>query len=182
MSHFPLYTIESAPTSSQAVLHALQDAFGFVPNIAGMMAGSPVLINSFMTVFQNVHSGHFSEQQIQALLLTNAVTNGCTWAVAFHAALALKEGVSPADVQAIRDGQLPGDAQLAALSALSKTYIDKRGHLADGDLQAFFAAGFSAESALEVITVVAASTITNYVGSTTLPPLEAAFQAHAWPV
>jgi hypothetical protein len=31
-----------------------------------------------------------------------------------------------------------------------------------------------------VIAVVAASTITNHTGSVTKPPLEAAFQAHAW--
>jgi AhpD family alkylhydroperoxidase len=180
MSQFPLYTIDSAPAPSQAVLHTLQEAFGFVPNIAGMMAGSPVLIKSFISVFQNVHSGHFNEQEIQTLLLTNAVTNRCAWAVAFHTALALKEGLAPADVQAMRDGRLPQDAQLASLSALSKAYIDKRGHLTDADLAPFFAAGYSTESVLEVITVVAASTITNYVGNTTLPPLEDAFEAHAW--
>ena len=31
-----------------------------------------------------------------------------------------------------------------------------------------------------VIAAVAASTITNYTGSITTPPLEAPFQAHAW--
>jgi len=35
---------------------------------------------------------HSSEAQIQTLLLTNAVTNACAWAVAFHSVLALKEG------------------------------------------------------------------------------------------
>lgn len=180
MTDFPLHTLASAPPSSQAVLRTLHEAFGFVPNIAGMMAGSPVLINSFIAVFQNVHRGSFNERQIQTLLLTNAVTNRCAWAVAFHTALALKEGIAPADVQAIRDGGAPRDAQLAPLSALSKRYIDQRGHVADADLQAFFAAGYSQESALEVIAVVAASTITNYVGNATLPPLEDAFEEHAW--
>jgi AhpD family alkylhydroperoxidase len=180
MSDFSLYTIESAPEQSKPVLEALQQAFGFVPNIAGAMAGSPVLINSFITVFQNVHGGSFNERQIQTLLLTNAVTNACAWAVAFHTALALKEGLTSADVRAIRGGCLPQDVQLAALSALSKAYIEKRGQLADDDLQAFFTAGYNKESALEVITVVAASTITNYVGNVALPPLEDAFQVHAW--
>jgi cyclohexyl-isocyanide hydratase len=36
------------------------------------------------------------------------------------------------------------------------------------------------DHALEVIAIVAASTITNYTGSVTKTPLEAAFQAHAW--
>jgi hypothetical protein len=33
---------------------------------------------------------------------------------------------------------------------------------------------------LEVITVVAASTITNYAGNVASPPLEKAFAVHAW--
>lgn len=180
MSRFPLYTIQTAPAASAPVLDTLQQIFGFIPNIAAAMAGSPVLIRSFVPVFQNVHAGGFDERQIQTLLLTNAVANACTWAVAFHSMLALKEDVAPADVQAIRDGRLPQDAQLAALSAVSKRYIDTRGHLLEIDLQAFFAAGYGEESLLEVITVLAASTITNYVGNVALPPLEAAFRQHAW--
>ena len=59
------------------------------------------------------------------VLLTDAVTNACTSAVAFHTALALKEGIDPADVQAIREGRLPKDGKFAALSALAKTMIEK---------------------------------------------------------
>jgi AhpD family alkylhydroperoxidase len=180
MSQFPLYSIDSAPQKSKPVLLTLQQAFGFIPNIAGAMAGSPVLINSFISVFQNVHCGSFNERQIQTLLLTNAVANACSWAVAFHTALALKEGMSGGDVEAIRCGALPAEPDLAALSALSRHYIEKRGKLADDDLKAFLAAGFTPEHALEIITVVAASTITNYVGNAAQPPLETAFQEHAW--
>ena len=82
-----------------------------IPNIAGAMATSPVLINSLVALFGKVHGGSFTEAQVQTLLLTDAVTNGCTWAVAFHTALALKEGVDPADVQAIREGRVPKDAR-----------------------------------------------------------------------
>jgi AhpD family alkylhydroperoxidase len=180
MSNFPLYTIESAPEKSKPVLRALQQTFGFIPNVAAAMAESPVLINGFIGVFENVHAGSFTEAQIQTLLLTNAVTNACPWAVAFHTALALKQGLDPADVQAIRERRVPTDVKHAALSTLAKRLIEKRGRLDEGDVQAFFAAGFSSEHVLEVITVVAASTITNYAGNVAAPPLEDAFAAHAW--
>jgi hypothetical protein len=58
--------------------------------------------------------------------------------------------------------------------------IEKRGRLDDQDVDRFIAAGFGKDHALEVIGIVAASTITNYTGSITKPPLEARFQAHAW--
>jgi alkylhydroperoxidase family enzyme len=180
MTHFPVHTIESAPDGSKPALQQLQSAFGMLPNIAGAIATSPVLINSLVGLFGNVHGGSFTEAQVQTVLLTDAVTNASTWAVAFHAALALKEGLDPADVQAIRDGRLPKDGKLAALSALARAMIEKRGRLDDRDVDQSIAAGFGKDLALEVIAIVAASTITNYTASITKTPLEAAFQAHAW--
>src|SRR5271169_852676 len=133
MTSFPVNTIDSAPERSKPALQQLRSAFGMLPNIAGAMSTSPVLINSLVGLFQNVHGGSFTEAQIQTLLLTNAVTNACAWAVAFHTALALKAGLDPADVEAIRAGRSPRDNQLGALSTLARTLIEKRGRIDDQD-------------------------------------------------
>ena len=103
-----------------------------------------VLINSLVGLFGNAHGGSFTEAQVQTVLLTDAVTNGCMWAVAFHTALALNEGIDLADVQAIRAGRLPKDSKLAALSALARTMIEKRGRLDDEEIIALPPVGFSA--------------------------------------
>jgi AhpD family alkylhydroperoxidase len=180
MSAFPIRTIESAPEQSKPSLEALQSAFGIIPNIAGAMATSPILIDSLVGLFGKVHGGSFSEQQVQVVLLTNAVTNACSWAVAFHSFLAVKAGVDAADVDAIRERRTPQSAKNAALSRLARTLIEKRGHLDDQDVSAFLDAGFGNDLLLEVIAIVAASTITNYTGNVTHPPLEGAFQAYRW--
>jgi len=180
MQSFPVHTIESAPEQSRPSLEALQGAFGMIPNIAGAMSTSPVLIASLVALFQKVHGGSFSEAQIQTLLLTNAVTNACAWAVAFHSVLALKEGLEPADVQAIRERRAPRNLQNAALSSLARSLIEKRGRLDESDVSRFLQAGFEQVHLLEVIAVVAASTITNYTGNVAQPPLEAAFAAYTW--
>ena len=180
MTHFPVLTMELAPERSKPALKQLEAAFGMIPNIAGVMASSPVLI-TLVGLFGNVHGGSFTEPQIQTVLLTDAVTNECAWAVAFHMALGLKAGLDPADVEAIRERRLPTDGKHAALSLLAKTLIEKRGRLDDRDIDQFVVAGFGKDLALEVIAIVAASTITNYTGSVTRIPLEAPFQAHAWP-
>ncbi len=101
-------------------------------------------------------------------------------AVAFHTALALKEDLDPADVQAIREGRAPKDGKHAALSKLARTLIEKRGRLDDHDVAMFTEAGFGQDKVLEVILVVAASTITNYTGGVTNPPLEPMFREYAW--
>jgi AhpD family alkylhydroperoxidase len=180
MQSFQIHTIASAPEQSKPALEALRKAFGMIPNIAGAMATSPVLINSLVGLFQKVHGGSFTEVQIQVLLLTNAVTNACSWAVAFHTALALEAGLDASDVQAIRAGRAPAKGKHAALSVLAKTMIERRGRLDDQDVDGFIAAGFSKDHLLEVIAVVAASTITNYTGSVANPAVEAPFRAHVW--
>jgi AhpD family alkylhydroperoxidase len=181
MLTYQIHSIASAPEESKPVLEQLQQTFGFIPNLAGAIANSPVLANGFLGLFQAVHSGSFTEAEIQTLLLTNAVTNSCHWAVAFHTALALKEGLDPADVQAIRERRLPQHPRYAALSRLAKALIEQRGHLGDDDLVAFVETGYQKEQALEVVAVIAASTITNYAGNVTKPPLESYFQEHVWP-
>ncbi|MEN3347105.1 MAG: hypothetical protein V7632_740 [Bradyrhizobium sp.] len=180
MARFPVHTRDSAPEASKPALREVQARFGMIPNLARAMATSPVLIQSFLGIFDKVHGGNFSEPQIQAVLLTDAVTNGCAWAIALHSALGLQAGLDAADIAAMRAGRSPADKQLGALSTVARTLIEKRGRLDEADIERFLSAGFSQELLLEVITIVAASTITNYTGSVTNPPLEEMLQAHAW--
>jgi alkylhydroperoxidase family enzyme len=180
MPNYSVHTIPSAPENSKPALKQLQQAFGVVPNIAGTIANSPKLINSLVGVFQQVHSSSLTEPEIQIVLLTDAVTNSSTYAVAFHTALALQQGVSSEVTDAIRERQVPRDGRLAALSNLAKKLIERRGHLNEQELESFIAAGFTKEQVLEVIAIVAASTITNYAGTITNPPLEDPFGQYAW--
>jgi AhpD family alkylhydroperoxidase len=180
MSIFEVQTIDRAPQGSRAPLEKLQQTFGMVPNVAGVIANSPVLANIFVPLFQGVHSGTFTEPEVQTLLLTNAVTNSCAWAVAFHSYLALKAGLAPADVQAIRERRAPRESRYAALSAYARGLIEKRGHVGEAAVTALLSAGFRPDQALEVLAVSAASTITNYTLNIAEPPLEPMFQEHAW--
>src|SRR5260370_8011494 len=95
MANFPVHTIESAPERSKPALQRLQSAFGMIPNIAGAMATSPVLINSLVGLFGNVHGGTFTEAQVQTVLLTSAVPNACTSPLPFPPPLPLTKRIAP---------------------------------------------------------------------------------------
>lgn len=144
------------------------------------MAESPVLLAAFFGVFQQVHGGTFTEAEIQVLLLSNARTNRSAWPIAFHSLLALRAGGSQAAVQAIREQRLPDEPNLAALSALARALIEQRGHLEETRIFAFYRAGYCQDQLLEAITIVAASTMTNYAASIAEPALKGSFQAYAW--
>jgi hypothetical protein len=48
MPWFTIHTAESAPAGSKEPLALLEQRIGFLPNLAGTMAGSPTLIGSFV--------------------------------------------------------------------------------------------------------------------------------------
>ena len=125
MPNYPIYSIASAPEKSKPALEQLQQAFGVVPNIIGAIANSPKLINSLVGLFQQVHSPGLTEPENQIVLLTDAVENSCTYAVAFHTALALQQGISSEETTAIRERRLPVDKRFAALSTFAKRLIDQ---------------------------------------------------------
>ncbi|MFC1438486.1 hypothetical protein ABUW04_09485 [Streptacidiphilus sp. N1-10] len=181
MTDFQIHTVRTAPAQAQQALAVLDDAFGFVPNGAGLMANSPTLLNTFLSAFSHFRgAGTFTPAERQVLLLSNAVANTCAWAVAFHSLEALADGVELATVQALRKGDLPADPRMAALSTLTTTLIARRGHLDDTQTAAFLAAGFTRSQLLEVVTGVAISTMTNHTANLAHPPLEAPVQPHAW--
>ena len=180
MPSYQIQTIATAPEQSKPVLEQLQQAFGIIPNLAAAISNSPKLVTAFAAVFQQVHSSSLTEQEIQIVLLTDAVANSSAYPVAFHTALAFEQGVSSEETDAIRERLLPKDRRFAALSTLARELIEKRGHLSEPELEAFIAAGFTNEQILEVIAVVAASTIANYAGTIANPPLEDQFQQYAW--
>jgi alkylhydroperoxidase family enzyme len=180
MKTFPIHTIESAPEKSKQALQGLQNKFGFIPNVAATMAESPVLMNAFIAGFLSFHGSSFNESEKQVLLLTNAATLKSSWTVAFHSTMALQEGVSTGDVDAIRHGRLPTDRKYAALSGMAKGLIEKRGQVSDAEVSAFVSAGYTQIQILDVINGIGISTMAATAGNFARTPIEDRFKAQVW--
>jgi alkylhydroperoxidase family enzyme len=180
MQKFTVHTIESAPEQSRPTLRGMQEKFGFLPNIMGTMAENPVLLNGFAATFGSFHGGSFDECEKQILLLTNAVTLQCPWTVAAHSTFAIEDGVSEGDVKAIRAGKLPQHPKYAALSQITKTLLENRGHATQPDIGRFTSAGYSKAQIFEVVLGIGISmttaTTTNVAGT----PVEGRFEAQTW--
>ena len=180
MSQFPIHTLDTAPADSKPHLLALKQAVGMIPNLAAGMAESPGLIEGFLAVRELYAKGTFTGAEIQALSLTAALENDCGWCMAFHTAMARKEGVSSPDIDALRDGRTPSDAKLAALTEFAREMVRTRGAVSQATLQRFLDAGYTRAQALEVILGMAFSLMANYAGHIVNPALDAPFQPHAW--
>jgi alkylhydroperoxidase family enzyme len=179
MHDYKVHTVATAPAASVPALETLHKALGLLPNLAGTMAESPVLIDAFVGAIMTFNHGTFGGAERQLILLTSAVGNRNAWAVAFHSTLALREGVAAAEVEAVRAGGLPSDARRAAIVATARALVQERGAISAAQREAFVAGGFTPAQLLEVIAGLGASLMANYAGNITDPPLEEAFRAQA---
>jgi AhpD family alkylhydroperoxidase len=179
-STYAAHTPESAPALAADGLRQLHAAVGLVPNLAAMMAESPALLNGFLALRALYAQTAFTGGEVQVLSLTAAFENDCCWCMAFHTAMALKEGVDRQAVDALRRGDAPADPRLAALSRFARAMIRNRGAVDAPVQQAFVAAGYTARQALDVVMGLAFSLTANYAAHLTRPALDEFLQPHAW--
>ena len=177
---YALHTLESAPEMAADALRTLQSTVGLIPNLAATMAESPALLNGFLGLRELYGKTGFSAGEVQLLSLAAAYENGCAWCVAFHTAMALKEGVNRDVVDALRQGTVPNDGRLAALTGFARAMVRDRGAVDSPTLQAFFAAGYTKQQALDVVMGMAFSVMANYAGHLTQPPLDSFLTPHVW--
>jgi uncharacterized peroxidase-related enzyme len=170
---FPPYTEESAPAASQPALQRLREEVGAIPNLAGAMAESPVLIEAFVTLRGLFHAkSSFSPLECELMFLVNAVENGCEYCTAIHATFAIKSGASQETVDAVRGRRPLADARQQALVEFARRVVRERGRVAPEDLQRFVGTGFEKHQALEVLAALAISTMANYGRHLTHAPLD----------
>jgi len=180
MVTYEVHALGSAPQGSKASLEALQQQIGLIPNLAASMAESPPLLEGFVRLREFQVRGTFTPAEVQVLSLTNAHVNGCTYCMALHSTLALKEGVSAASVAELRAGRSPLEPRLRALSDLSRKLLVERGRVTESDLEAFFGSGFDKAQALEVILGIGVSILPNFAHHLTGCPLDPVFEPQRW--
>ena len=180
MITYETQTLEAAPEKSRGAMQRLKTSAGMVPNLAARMSNSPTLIEAFVTLREIVQAGTLDAKERETLGLTNAVENGCEWCVAFHSFVALKLGIDQDAVAQVRAGKEPADPRLRALVRLSRQLIARRGRLAPAELEAFLAAGFNKDQALEVVAALAVSLLANYAGNFVDPELDPPFRDQRW--
>jgi uncharacterized peroxidase-related enzyme len=172
MTNYVRHTIETAPEGSRPAMQRLKESAGLIPNLAATMSEAPALIDGFVTLRDILQHASLDAKEREILGLSNAVANGCEWCVAFHSFVALKLGIAKDTVDAIRAGKAPADRRARALNGFTGKLVERRGAIEKHDLEAFVAAGFTKQQALEVVAALAVSVMANYAGNFVEPELD----------
>lgn len=173
MATFDIHTVETAPEGSRDALAAVAKAWGFVPKLHATLAKSPAALVGYDMLFVLVGKSTLTPVEQQVAYMTVNVFHGCEYCTMGHTYLSRAAGMPEAELQALRAGGVPVDARLAALAVFIKAVIGARGHAGDAAVDAFIAAGFTRANVLDVVTIIAAKTISNYTNHLTHTPKEA---------
>jgi uncharacterized peroxidase-related enzyme len=180
MPHLPVLTIDSAPAASQEALEGARRAFGFVPNLLGVLAASPAALHAYLSVSEAFDASAFTDVERQVVLLSVSADHECHYCMAAHSASATAAKMPREVLDALRSGEPIPDARLETLRRTTSVLVTSRGRLCEDELTAFLAAGFTTAQLLEVIAGIAQKTISNYTNHIAETPLDRQFEKFAW--
>ncbi|MBE9006942.1 carboxymuconolactone decarboxylase family protein [Fortiea sp. LEGE XX443] len=177
---FQIHTETTAPQTSKLLLEQARKNLGMIPNLERVMAESPALLEGYVHLWELFDTTSLSPIERQVVYQTANFENQCEYCVPWHTKLAQVAGMTPNEIEALRQGAELEDPKLESLRQFTKSLILNRGKIAEAELKAFFVAGYSAQQALEVILGIAVKTMSNYTNSISGTPLDKAVENLRW--
>lgn len=162
MSRISIPTRDDVPEAAKPTIDGIQKALGFVPNLFRLIANSPAALAAF-TGLQGGLSKTLDLKTRERIALAVAEVNGCDYCLSAHTYLGLNLAkISPEEIALNRKGA-SADIKANAAVGFAAKIAEARGHVADADIAAVRAAGFSDAQIVEIVALVAENTFTNYL-------------------
>ena len=120
-----IHTPDTAPDGSRPILEGIKADVGLVPNFAGAVAESPVLVGAFDGIRRAVAAMDPVDREVTGIAVGVAVDN--RYGVAFHSTVAANLGVGEDELALMRAGSAPTDPRLAAVYEFARDLVTNRG-------------------------------------------------------
>jgi uncharacterized peroxidase-related enzyme len=162
MTRISTATYETATDATKSFMDGIKAKFGKVPNFFGTIAQAPAAATAFASFNGALAETSLTAPEREAIALAQAGYHGCPYCAAAHTAIAKGAGVTEAETQIHLTG-VASDPKTQSLITFTLTVVGKRGKVANEDIAAVKAAGFSEGQIIEAIAVVTANMFTNFV-------------------
>jgi len=161
MPRIQLATPESSPPSTTALLDAVKQKLGAVPNLVAAMANSEAVAKAYLGFSETLSHGALPARLREQLALVVGETNGCHYCVAAHTALGKMAGLSEQETCDARTGAGSDEKGSAAL-IFAQRVVKQRGLVSDEEFQEVRDAGYTDGEIGEIVAHVALNIFTNY--------------------
>lgn len=137
MNHFTLHTTENTTGERQQILTGIKKGYGFVPNLFGYMAESPIAVKAYLQLNELLAQSSLPAAQLQIALLTSSVENGCEFCSTAHRATGKKSGANQQSLDALNNAAEIEDPSDRAIAKITKLLIENRGWVEEADINEF---------------------------------------------
>lgn len=181
MTKFDVHTVDTAPAESKGLLRKSQQLYGgMIPNLHGVMAESPALLEAYQVLNEIAGKTSFGNDELNVIWLTVNYENECHYCMAAHTVVARHSGLPEEDIEALRNGEPLSDPKKQALRRFTAHMVDARGWAEPAEVEAFFAAGYSRSQLLDVVLGIGMKTLSNYTNHIADTPVDPPFEAFEW--
>jgi uncharacterized peroxidase-related enzyme len=161
---------------TKELLEGVQRKLGVTPNMMKTMANSPAVLEGYLNFSGALAKGALSGGVREQIALTVAETNRCAYCLSAHTALGKGAGLSDSELSAARTAE-SADPKTTAALVFARTVTQSGGRIADADMEAIRAAGYTEGEIAEVLAAVALNVFTNYFNiaaqvEVDFPPIE----------
>jgi len=180
MTEFTIHDETTAPEDIQDFLMQTKKRNGFIPNLHGIMAEAPGLLEGYRAINDLFLKSSFNRDEITVIWQSVNVENNCHYCVPAHTMVAKGMKIDPEITEALRNETPLANAKLEALRTFTLQVARQRGVVDDNDVQAFLDAGYTKRNILEVILGLSQKVMSNYTNHLANTPLDAPFKSVAW--
>jgi alkylhydroperoxidase family enzyme len=180
MTTLKVHNIETAPEESKELLENSQKAYGMIPALHGVLAGSPKVLEAYQTLHELFTQTSFNEEELTVVWQSINVEHACHYCVPAHTGIAKMMKVDDAITEALRNETSLDSPKLEALRTMTLIIVRNRGHVTQEDLNTFYAAGYEERHVLEILLGLSQKTISNYVNHIANTPVDPGFKKFAW--
>jgi AhpD family alkylhydroperoxidase len=177
---FVVHTPESASPEAREALKSAQKAYGFVPNLLGVMAEAPIALKAYMDLTDLLGEASLNAVEQQGTMLAASYENACAYCMAAHSTVARMSAMPEPILTALRSGGNLPDPKLEALRSFVVDVVRSRGRVSDKRIEEFLSAEYSRQNVLEVVFAVAMKTLSNYVNHMAETPVDTQFMPQIW--
>lgn len=156
---------------SQELLAGVKQMLGGTPNMFTTLAHSSSSLGFAVAGFTGFGASKLSAGLREQLALTVAGANACEYCASAHTALGKMNKIAEGELANNLNAK-SADAKTQAALTFARKVVVARGHVADSDLQAVRAAGYSDAEILDIVTIVAFNTFTNYINSVAITEVD----------
>ncbi|MBU2956136.1 carboxymuconolactone decarboxylase family protein [Paracoccus sp. 1_MG-2023] len=181
MTKFERFDENTAPEAALPLIEKSKKAFGRLPGLHAVMAGSPALLDGYQVLHRLfAEETAFDADEKTVVWQTINVYHECHYCVPAHTGIAKAMGVSDDISNALRDETPLPNAKLEALRDFVLIMLDTRGNPTDAQMQAFFDAGYEQRHVLDIILGMAQKVMSNFTNHVAQTPVDAPMQKFDW--